>query len=95
VLALWEAAGVAPRGATAERVTTALRHSFTCVAAYAATDAPPPLPSDEATPDDNAARSAAPPRRVLVGFARTVSVRHHARCRHLMLCIHYFMFCTR
>ena len=78
VLALWEAAGCAPRNATPERVATALRHTFSCVAAYAASGAPPPPPSDgqAATADD--ARLAAPPRRVLVGFARTVSVRHHS-----------------
>ena len=74
VLALWEATGIAPRGATAERVATALLHSFSCAAAYAATEVPPP------PPDANANALPPTPRRVLVGFARTVSVRSCAVC---------------
>jgi hypothetical protein len=76
--ALWVLTGVAPR-ADARRVATALAHSHACVAAHARTAAPPSgEPSDDDDDDDaDAARAAAPPPppRVLVGFARTVSVR--------------------
>jgi hypothetical protein len=67
----WPALTLALTAFAPLRVATALRHSFTCAAAYAATDAPPPLPGESAA----AADAAAPPRRVLVGFARPVSVR--------------------
>jgi hypothetical protein len=77
--ALWVATGVAPPGTTGTRVATALRHSYACVAAHAAWETPP---GDEATvpqapPPADAA--SAPQRRVLVGFARTVSVRRWLR----------------
>jgi hypothetical protein len=80
--ALWVATGVAPR-ATAARVAVALAHSHACVAAHARTAAPPAGASDADDDSTDAARAAPPPppARVLVGFARTVSVRLPARAQ--------------